>query len=196
MTDSVRVGCRRSPTRGCRATGRQICGRFRGIPGRSPGHRGHQPSRPRSPGWRWPPGEALIALQGRTGQVFTVETGQVSPDDVGDDETPYRTVMRQMMGAFGHSEKTMIRRRLKAGRQAKAGKGEYAYGMPPFGGKAIDRELALVESEQATIACIRELRKGGASLRSIAATLTEEGHRPRRGDRCHPESLKQIIPRF
>jgi DNA invertase Pin-like site-specific DNA recombinase len=104
--------------------------------------------------------------------------------------------MRQMMGVFGQLEKSMIVRRLKAGRRLKAEQGGYAYGSPAYGQRSEDGDLVPVDDEQATIARIRELHSSGHSLRSMAAVLTAEGHRPKRSDRWHPESLKRIIARL
>lgn len=45
---------------------------------------------------------------------------------------------------------------------------------------------------QAAVVCAQELRGEGKSLRSIAATLAAEGHRPR-GKRWHVETLSRIV---
>jgi hypothetical protein len=63
--------------------------------------------------------------------------------------------------------------------------------------------LALVadDQEQGTLDRIRELHSGGASLRTIADTLTAEGYAPRqsklrKSDQWHPESLRRIVARL
>jgi len=89
----------------------------------------------------------------------------------------------------------MIALRLRSGRRRKAEQGGYAFGSPRFGQRAVDRALAPADDEQATIARIRELSAGGASLRTIAATLEAEGRRPKRGERWHPTTLARVLAR-
>ena len=50
-------------------------------------------------------------------------------------------------------------------------------------------------SEQAAVARICQLRAEGHSVRAIAAALTGEGHRPKRGGQWHPETVRRIISR-
>ena len=127
------------------------------------------------------------------GRLFTVESGEVLPDDADD---PMRTAMRQMVGVFAELERRMVVKRLRDGRKRKAEKGGFAYGSPAYGQRAKDRELVPDEREAATLARIRELHAAGASLRSMAATLTAEGHRPKRSEVWHPQSLARILARL
>jgi DNA invertase Pin-like site-specific DNA recombinase len=80
----------------------------------------------------------------------------------------------------------LIRLRLRNGRRRKAERGGYAYGSPPLGWRTEARELVPEAAEQAALARIRELCGEGASVRAIAAALTTEGHRPKRGGGWHP----------
>ncbi len=57
------------------------------------------------------------------------------------------------------------------------------------------RELVPEPAEQAALALIRQLRTAGQSVRSIAATLTAEGHQPKRGGQWHPETVRHILAR-
>jgi DNA-binding transcriptional MerR regulator len=52
------------------------------------------------------------------------------------------------------------------------------------------------ERDAATMQRIRELRAEGRSLRQIAAVLTAEGHRPKRSERWHAQSLSRIVARL
>jgi hypothetical protein len=52
------------------------------------------------------------------------------------------------------------------------------------------------EQEQAALALIRELYGQGESLRAIADALDAAGHRPKRSERWHPESLRRIVARL
>lgn len=126
------------------------------------------------------------------GAVFSADLGEVPRDDPDD---PMRTALRQVVGVFAQLERGMIRARLRAGRRAKAERGGYAYGAPPFGWRAEGRELVPAPDEQATIRRAVELRGSGASLRTIAATLEAEGRRPRRSNRWHPRTVAALIER-
>jgi len=137
--------------------------------------------------------EAALALAWRSGgRVFSCDSGEVMCDDPDD---PMRTAMRQMMGVFSQLERSMLTARMRAGRQMKADKGGYAYGAPPLGYAAHDGVLVTDTDEQATVRRIMALHADGASLRSIAETLTAEGHKPKRSQRWHPQTLSAIIKR-
>lgn len=138
--------------------------------------------------------EATLATVWRMGgQLHTVESGEVLPDDPDD---PMRTAMRQMAGVFAELERRMVVKRLRDGRKRKAEKGEFAYGSPSFGVRAEGGALVADEREAAALARIRELHAEGVSLRGMAATLAEEGHRPKRSERWHPQSLARIVARL
>lgn len=136
---------------------------------------------------------ALAHLWRSGGMVFTVESGEVFQDDPDD---PLRKAMRQMVGVFSELERSMIVKRMRDGRRTTAEKGEYAYGSPHYGYRSAGGALVADQGEQDTLARIRELRSEGRSYRSMAATLTEEGHRPKRSDRWHVESLRRIVARL
>jgi len=137
--------------------------------------------------------EAALAHAWRSGaRVFSCDSGEVMCDDPDD---PMRTAMRQMMGVFSQLERSMLTARMRAGRQMKADKGGYAYGAPPLGYAAHDGALVADDSEQATVKRIMSLRGAGKSLREIAQTLTDEGHKPKRSERWHPQTLASVIKR-
>lgn len=126
------------------------------------------------------------------GTVFTVESGEVAEDDPDD---PYRTAMRQMRGVFSQLEKGVIVARLRAGRRQKRLQGGYSEGAPPLGLKALDGALVPNDQEQATVARIVALRASGASLRGVCHVLAQEGLRPKRGDRWHPQTVADVLRR-
>lgn len=136
---------------------------------------------------------ALAVVWQHGGRVFTAENGEVQADDP---EDPMRTAMRQMAGVFFQLERAMVVKRLRDGRRLKAERGGYAHGRPPFGWKAVGRELVEDPAEQLMLARIAELHQDGCSLRQIAARLQAEGHRPRRGERWHPNTLARILERL
>lgn len=130
-----------------------------------------------------------LAAKGR--QVLVVRGN----DDGLDDAT--RRLLRTIMGGIAEYEHAVLVARLQGGRQVKQSEGGYAYGAPPFGWKA-NKEHELVEdpAEQLALARIRELDDEGKSLRGIAAVLEAEGHRPRRGQRWHPNSIARVLERL
>jgi len=106
-----------------------------------------------------------------------------------------RTAMRQMVGVFAQLERGMIIARMRAGRELKAARGDYAYGAPPFGSRAEGKALVEVPAERETLARITELKTAGASLREIATVLDAEGRPPKRGGSWHPETINRALAR-
>ncbi|MCW2671787.1 MAG: resolvase [Frankiales bacterium] len=139
--------------------------------------------------------EQLLAEIRRMGcdlaSTSAAEAGYLSDDP----DDPSRRLIRQVLGAVSEYERAMIRLRLAAGRRRKAELGGYAFGSPPFGYRAEGKALVPHPDEYPALLRIRELHESGKSLRGIAATLTAEGHRPKRSTRWHTESLRQILAR-
>lgn len=139
--------------------------------------------------------EQLVAEIRRMGaEPFSAAAGEAEylkddPDD------PSRKLIRQVLGAVNEYERSMIALRLRSGRAQKARNGGYAYGAPPFGTQAHGKALVPDDTEQAAVARIVDLDDAGASLRQICATLTAEGHRPRRSERWHPNAVARIVAR-
>lgn len=138
--------------------------------------------------------QLLSELRKMGAEVFSTAAGE-QDYLVDDPDDPSRKLIRQILGAVNEYERAMIRLRLRSGRRRKHTQGGYAYGGPPYGWQAHDRELVPVPAEQAVIARIVELRAQGSSLRQIAATLAAEGHPPRRGDTWRPNVLAAILTR-
>ena len=105
-------------------------------------------------------------------------------------------MIRQILGAVSEYERSMIRLRLITGRKLKAQRGGYAAGSPAYGFRAEGGELVSNPDEAPALELIRQLHAAGRSLREIAATLTDEGYRPKRSERWHPETLRQIVSRL
>jgi DNA invertase Pin-like site-specific DNA recombinase len=135
--------------------------------------------------------EAALALVWQDGgRVFTVESGEVLPDD---DDDPMRRACRQMMGVFHDLDRSMIARRLRHGRDTKATNGGYAGGAPRFGTRAEGRALAAEPVELEILGRIRSWRAAGHSLRQIAALLDAEGATTKRGGIWHPSTLARLL---
>jgi DNA invertase Pin-like site-specific DNA recombinase len=124
----------------------------------------------------------MLALVWQCGvKVFAADTGEVHRDDPDD---PMRTAIRQVMGVFSELDHSMVAKRLRDGRLAKAAAGRKAVGDYPFGysgtGKGRERDVGPSAAEQKAGARIVELRRAGRSYREIATALDAEGHKPRR----------------
>jgi DNA invertase Pin-like site-specific DNA recombinase len=124
------------------------------------------------------------------GRVFTVDQGEILPDDQDD---PMRTACRQMMGVFFQLDRSILVRRLRNAREYKASQGGYAGGQQPYGMTSVDGDLVPDESEVAALVRMQELHDGGASLRQICAALTDEGFSPRRGVAWHANCVRRIL---
>jgi DNA invertase Pin-like site-specific DNA recombinase len=126
--------------------------------------------------------------------VFSTSAAEASY--LGDDpDDPSRKLIRQVLGAVNEYERAMISLRLRSGRRRKAENGGYAYGSPPFGWRAVGRELVEDAAEQEALRRMRELRAAGRSYRDIAATLSAEGHEPKRGASWYPMTVREVLRR-
>jgi DNA invertase Pin-like site-specific DNA recombinase len=138
--------------------------------------------------------EAILGMVWKLdGKLFTVDGGEVTPDDPDD---PMRTAMRQMAGVFAQLDRAMVIKRLRNGRQTKAGNGGYAGGAPAYGMRAEGRALVADDAEQIAVQRIAELHAAGASLRQIVATLTAEGIAPKRGSQWYPATVARVLARL
>jgi DNA invertase Pin-like site-specific DNA recombinase len=142
------------------------------------------------------------------GRVWMVEHAAVyvslPPQEVprDDPDDPMRTAMRQMAGVFAGLERMLVAKRLPDGRRAKAAAGGHATGATPYGWRSAKRSadnpsgaLVPVRAEQAALARMTELRAAGASTRTIAMTLTAEGHPTKRGGSWSSATLSRILAR-
>jgi DNA invertase Pin-like site-specific DNA recombinase len=141
--------------------------------------------------------EAALAVAWRAGaRVFTADSGEVLRDDPDD---PMRTALRQVVGVFAELDRRMVVKRLRDGRRAKADAGKHATGSYAYGytgsGKGRTRDAAPVPEEQAAVRRILELRAQGAPYRAIAATLDQEGIKPRRAGQWSAMSVRNVAVR-
>lgn len=141
--------------------------------------------------------ESVLQLAWRSGaSVFTVDGGEVQQDDPDD---PMRTFVRQVIGGVAQLERSLIAKRMRDGRAAKAATGRKAVGSYAYGyegaGKGRERDAAPRPDEQAAIARIVALRRSGAPYRAIAEALDCEGLRPRRAGSWSAASVRNIALR-
>jgi DNA invertase Pin-like site-specific DNA recombinase len=102
-----------------------------------------------------------------------------------------RQIVRQVLQTAAGNERSIAAIRSAA----QTANGQRQGGSPPFGYRAEDGQLVPDPAEQAALARINELRSEGATLRQIARALEAEGHRTKRADRWHPETLRRITKR-
>lgn len=135
--------------------------------------------------------EQLLAEIGKLGaRVYSLNPDEATelrrtPTD------PSRQIVRQVLQAAAGKERQIAALRSAA----RTPNGQRQGGSPPFGYRAQDGQLVPDPDEQAALARIAELRDEGATLREIARALEAEGHRTKRADRWHPESIRRIAKR-
>lgn len=112
------------------------------------------------------------------------------PAAIGDD--PTRVLVRQILGAVAQYERALIRGRMMAGRAVKVARGGYGGGRPAYGMRAVGRELVPDPAEAKLVAQIVKLRKTELSYREIAAELTAQGYKTRRGGPWHADQVRRI----
>lgn len=134
--------------------------------------------------------ETVIERLAKRGKrVLSVTETDIDGDD------PTRVLVRQVLGAISQYEKAVISARLLSGRIAKAARGGYAFGAPPFGWAASDKQLVPVPGELEAIRMAKRLKRRGKSLREIARALGEAGHRPKRADQWSAEMVSRLLKR-
>jgi DNA invertase Pin-like site-specific DNA recombinase len=127
--------------------------------------------------------EAILARVWQVGgRVFEVVGGEILEDDP---EDPYRTFIRQVMGAAAQLERGLVRARMQGGRKRRRAAGYHIGGSRPFG-FAVDEDGKLTPNleEQKTIGRMRALRAEGRTLRAIGAEVG-----------LHPEHVRRVLSR-
>ena len=119
--------------------------------------------------------QILIYLSSKGLSLIAANTGENITEAIAQD--PMRKALVQIQGIFSELDKSLLVRKLRKARQAKRAKGERCEGRKPYGTH---------QGESETLKRIKELhrkpRKGRRhTLRAIAETLNEEGHRNRSG---------------
>lgn len=122
------------------------------------------------------------------------ETDMCRPDLDGDD--PARTLVRQILGAVGQYERSMIRLRMRGGRRRAARERLFSGGAPSFGWDADKHEpsgLRVNWLEQATLARAVELHDAGESWENVGALLNAEGLARRDGRPWERGGLRRAV---
>lgn len=115
-----------------------------------------------------------------------------------ENDDPTSQFCRQVLVAVAQLERSLIKARLMAGRNAKKARGHKTTGIIPYGFKA-DAEnagkLVKDDQEQAVLAEIAGLRAAGLSLRDIAADLAKRGTMARNGKPFSAKVLNDLLKR-
>lgn len=101
-------------------------------------------------------------------------------------DDPTSVLIRQILGAVAEFEKSILVQKLRAARLRMRRSGQRCEGRKPYGS---------TPAEQQTISKILELRKTGLAIAKIADSLSENGIKPRSGEKWHPTQVQRILER-
>lgn len=113
-----------------------------------------------------------------------------------DPDDPSANLVRQILGAVAQYERAMITMRMQAGKTAKAARGGYQHGRPPYGYRAFGGELVPVAGEQKVIRMIQLARLRGESMRQIAAKLNDSGAKAPGGGVWSSQAVGRVVERL
>jgi len=114
-----------------------------------------------------------------------------------DTSTATGRLMLRLIVELSQWEREVISERTAAALGVKKARGE-RLGTTPLGYRTdADGNLLADPEEQATVRRARELRGAGRTLRNVAATLTAEGRRTKRGGKWAAETVRLLLaPRY
>ena len=98
-------------------------------------------------------------------------------------------MLEAMVVAFAEFERQMITTRTSNGRKAKAAKGGYSGGKPPYGYKVVDSELVINEDEAEVV---RTILNSESSLRSLADYLNNHNIKTKSGAKWYAAQVGYI----
>lgn len=98
-----------------------------------------------------------------------------------DTTTPLGRAMIGILAAFNQMEEENMSTNLQMGRKAKAEKGGYAGGKPPYGYKVVDGKLEIDPKAAEVVRLIYGLRERGLTLKAITKALNDAGYRTQNG---------------
>jgi DNA invertase Pin-like site-specific DNA recombinase len=145
-------------------------------------------------------GRSAIDVQETLGLLLLARSRVVSVVDGIDSASGMGAVLLKLLtsilASFAELEKETIRTRLLDGRRRADTQDRVYASEPRYGRHVVDPErgvLAADDDELRAITRMRELRERGLSFRTIARTVTEEGHRPRRAVAWSGEVVRTIL---
>jgi site-specific DNA recombinase len=133
--------------------------------------------------------DTLVKLFERKGVAL------VSLQESLDATTATGRLMMNLLASVSQWEREVIGERTKDAMRHLRSEGKSTGGDAPYGWTLGPDgvHLEVNPKEQDAIFAARELREQGHSLRAIAQQLVEQGHRPRKGNAWHPETVKHLL---
>lgn len=126
---------------------------------------------------------------------FASKFALLSVADQIDTSTAAGRLVLNVLTSVAQWEREAIGERTSVALQHKIANGEHV-GAPALGFKVVDGELKRNRKEEPTLNRVLELHAEGLSLRAIAAKMTEEGHKTKRGGTTwHHYTVGQIVKR-
>ncbi len=116
-----------------------------------------------------------------------------------DTATPMGQTIFAILAGMAAQERHVITERTLAGRKAKAERGGYAGGTPPYGYRSDGTGGLTIDANEAEVVKrMFALRDAGWTLRQIAGALNERGVLTRRGGKWYPATVRYILdnPRY
>lgn len=117
----------------------------------------------------------------------------ISVKETLDTSTPWGRAMIGILASFNQLDRENIVQRTTMGRNAKAKQGEYAGGKPPYGYKAVNKELVIDEEEAAVVRIVYAEKAKGSTLRAIAELLNDKGIKNRQGNDFTFATVQKIL---
>lgn len=91
-------------------------------------------------------------------------------------------------------ERQNITKRTSAGRAVKASRGGYSGGRPPFGYRAVDKKLEIVESEAEVVREVFRLKEElGRTYQEVVDSLYNDGARSKEGKKIAISTIQSIL---
>lgn len=139
---------------------------------------------------------SIADLQPLSEQIDRAGAEWVSVQEKFDTSNATGRLMLRMILELSQWEREVIGERTSSALQQKKRRKE-RLGTTPLGFTTVEKQVVALPSEQVTVARARELRQQGLSMRKIAAKLTDEGHKTKRGGKWQAETIAKILkPRY
>jgi DNA invertase Pin-like site-specific DNA recombinase len=134
-----------------------------------------------------------VTLMGYIKHVLRGYNVKVYSATQSNDEDPTSKLVQDILAAVAGYERHLIAARLAGSRRAKAARGGYAHGQPPYGWKAVAGHLEPSPLEQEILARIQDERKSGLSYERIAALRNQSQDPSRSGSLWYASSVQSVL---
>ena len=127
-------------------------------------------------------------------EKYFTNKAPLSVSDQIDTRTAAGRLCLNVLMSVAQWERETIGERTSTALQHKKSQGHHI-GSVPYGYEAIDKTLAVVESEAAAIALIKDMKEQGLKLQAIADELNAQNIPTKRGGKWYPTSVKNVLER-